>query len=422
MAMAHQTAVLAGNASHSCRRGRNCRQQPLLLHAARADRSEYGKRSSHFPPRLAGKLLAVPRITGVSLKPMPLVVPRAKRNGGSSRQPGKEPLLSARIMASTSLDELLALVEENSANLSPDAVSASLLRAAYLKREQGRSLSETMRDRLPEVVNQHLERHMTTRILDYDAFTLALCAHKLATIRMGRKSTFRAVEKQAINKLQDFQPRGLSSLLWAFAKANFQAPQLFEAVDDHLHSHPGLLMQFTAQDLSNLLWAFAKAGQQAPKLFKAVDFDLCANDRLLKVFKPQDFSNLLWAYATAGEQAPNLFEAVENHLNANLELMDKFIPQCFSNILWAYATSGVQAPKLFKAVESHLVSNPDMLGNFKSKELSNLLWAYATAGEKAPKLFEAVNTMHAASVFEQLDAATLKALAAAMASTELQEE
>ena len=327
-------------------------------------------------PGFAGKLLRLaPSITGIAPQPMFLAVPRAKKHDDSSgQQPDdKKPLtLSDRIMASTSLDELLTLVEDNSPNLSPAAVSSSLLRAAHLKREEGRSLSEAMRARLPEVVSQHIERHMTERISEYDAFTLGLCAQKLATMRMGRKSTFRAIESEAITKLRDFDPRGLSSLLRAFAKACFPAPQLFQAGNERLCSDLGVVLkEFSAQDLSNLLWAHTKAGQQPNELFMAVDAHLNANHRLLMDFRPQDFCNILWAYATADVPAPKLFKAVESHLNANPELIDRFSPQgLFSNVLWAYATAGVPAPSLFEAVDAHLNANPQTtMGNFKPQAL-----------------------------------------------------
>ena len=318
-------------------------------------------------------------------------VPRAEKPRRPSSPPEEPLLLLDSIKGSTNLDELLTTIEQNHSQLGSDEVRESLLRATKLEQEEGRSLSTNTRNRLKGVVSQHLERHITERISDYNAFSLSLCAHKLAKMRVGRKATFGAIEKEARRKLRHFQPRGLSSLLWAFAKACAEAPQLFEALDGHLQSHPGLLKKFNPQDFSNLLWAYATAGEKAPKLFEAVDAHLHKNPGLLDRFKPQEFSNLLWAYATAGEKAPKLFEAVDAHLHTNPGLLDRFKPQELSNLLWAYATAGEKAPKLFEAVDAHLHTNPGLLERFMPQNISNLLWAYATAGEKAPKLFEAVD-------------------------------
>ena len=389
------------------------------------------KNPSHFA---GGTLLRVIGMPGIAVEPLPMAAPRAKKRGRQpSSSPREEPLLLLldRIKASTTLDELLTIVEKNDSHLGADEVRESLLRAAKLQQDERRSLSDQMRNRLKRVVSQHLERHITERTSDYDAFSLALCAHKLAKMGVGGKSTFHAIEKEALIKLRFFKPRGFANLLWAFAKSSAEAPQLFEAVDRHLQSNPGLLDDFKPQNFSNLLWAFATAGAEAPQLFEAVDRHLQSNPGLLDDFKPQNFSNtlwafakssseapqlfeavyahlqktpgllgdftpqgfsmLLWAYATAVEKAPKLFEAVDAHLHTNFGLLRKFKPQDFSMLLWAYATAGEKASKLFEAVDAHLQANPGLLKNFNPQNISNLLWAYASAEEKAPKLFEAVD-------------------------------
>ena len=301
-----------------------------------------------------------------------------------------KPRLLNEIKASTNLDDLLTIIEKNHSYLNAAAVRESLQKAANLEQKQRRSLSRGMRDRLKKVVSQHLERHMTDRISDYRAFDLASCAHKLAKMRLGGKATFQAIEKEAIVKLADFEPRGLANLLWAFAKAEEKAPRLFQAVEAHLHSHPELLKGFKPQELSNLVHAYAKAGEEAPRLFQALEAHLHSHPELLKGFKPQELSNLVHAYAKAGEEAPRLFQAVEAHLRSHSELLKGFTPQGFSNLVWAYAKAGEKAPRLFEAVEAHLHRHPELLKGFTPQGFSNFVWAFATAEEKAPRLFQAV--------------------------------
>ena len=348
------------------------------------------------PSQFAGETL--PRaigMPGIAIEPLLFVTaPRAIEKRG--RQPysspsRKEPLLLlGRIKNSTTLDELLNIVEQNDTLLGANEVGESLLRAARLQQEERRSLSDRMRNRLKGVVSQHLERHITEMISDYDAFSLALCAHKLAKMRVGGKSTFRAIEKEALVKLRFFKPQGLTMLLWAYATAEEKAPKLFGAVEAHLQANPELLDRFNPQDFSMLLWAYATAEQRAPKLFRAVYAHLCNNPGLLGDFTPQDFSMLLWAYASAGEKAPKLFEAVDAHLQASPGLLKKLNPQDFSMLLWAYATAEEKAPKLSEAVDAHLQADPGLLKQFSPQGFSNLLWAYATAEQRAPKLFREV--------------------------------
>ena len=340
-----------------------------------------------------GTLLRVIGTPGIAVEPLPFAAPRAKKRGRqpSSSSPRKEPLLLLdRIKHSTTLNELLTIIEQNDSHLGANEVRESLLRASKLQQEERRSLSDQVRNRLRRVVSQHLERHITERTSDYDAFSLAFCAHKLAKMRVGRTSTFNAIEKEALVKMRGFKPRGIANLLWAYATAGAEAPQLFEAVDNHLQSNPGLLDEFKPQGFSNTLWAFAKSSAEAPQLFTAVERHIQSHQGLLDEFKPQQLSNLLWAFAKSSSDAPQLFEAVYAHLQSHRGLLDEFNPQNFSNLLWAYATAQAKAPKLFEAVYAHLQANPGLLGDFTPQGFSNLLWAYATAGEKAPKLFEAV--------------------------------
>ena len=301
-------------------------------------------------------------------------------------------LLLERINKASTMDELLTIVEKNASNLDARAVDESLLRSSKFKQEKGRSLSRSVWDRLQKAVVL-LERRMTDRISDYSAYYLASCAHKLAKMRLGKKSTFQAIEKEAIIKLQDFQPRSLANLLWAFEKAKVEARQLFQAVDAHLQSHPGLLKKFNAQDIANIVLAYAKAGEKASKLFAAVDAHLHRHPGLLKKFNAQDIANSVWSYATAKEKAPKLFEAVDALLQSHPGLLKKFNAQNIANLALAYAKAGEKAPRLFEAVDALLHTNPKRLEAFNAQDIANTLWSFATAGEKAPKLFEAVDAL-----------------------------
>ena len=333
--------------------------------------------------------------------------------------------------------------------------------------------------RLFQAVEAHLHSHPgLLKGFTPQGFSNLVQAYAKAEEKAPR--LFQAVEAHLHSRpelLKGFTPQNISNLVWAYEKAGEGAPRLFQAVEAHLHSRPELLKGFTPQNISNLVWAYAKAGEGAPRLFQAVEAHLHSRPELLKGFTPQNISNLVWAYAKAGEGAPRLFQAVEAHLHSHPDLLKEFDPQGFSNVVWAYATVGEEAPRLFQAVVDLLQNNPGLLRSFDPQNISNLVWVCAEQRHDAPVLFDLiskqvvhrldefspqglsmtarayavlyhpgaetiiqaalqrtvrdpsafnpqdlVNILNAAAVVEKLDEVTIKVLASAMASMELQDE
>ena len=183
----------------------------------------------------------------------------------------------------------------------------------------------------------------------------------------------------------------------AFAKLEVEAPQLFyESVNAHLHDNKGLLASFKPQGISNLLLAFAKLDVEAPQLFEAVDALLQDNPGLLDKFNPQNISNLLWSYAEQRHDAPGLFNLIS--IKQVVQRLDECNDQELSMTARAYAVLYIPGGEsIIQAALQRAVNDPNAFDPQHLAIITN------------------------AAVVE-LDAATLKVFASAMASIKLQEE
>eukprot|EP00585_Thalassiosira_rotula_P012472 CAMPEP_0196131462 /NCGR_PEP_ID=MMETSP0910-20130528/1462_1 /TAXON_ID=49265 /ORGANISM="Thalassiosira rotula, Strain GSO102" /LENGTH=616 /DNA_ID=CAMNT_0041390933 /DNA_START=126 /DNA_END=1977 /DNA_ORIENTATION=- len=217
------------------------------------------------------------------------------------------------------------------------------------------------------------------------------------TIKEKRFDIFQTIADAAIPNLDEFEPRYLSNLAYAYALVECM-PRVRDGTTIFGHlarkSIPSL-DKFNAQDLSNIVWAFAKAGTSHSLLFVEVasriliddddDDNNNNNDNGLPSFKPQEISNTMWAYAKAEESHPRLFDAVARHIVSHDDL-HAFDPQCISNTVWAFAKAKLPHYPLFRKVANHIDSLENLVA-FEPQHLSNIVWAYARVKISQPYLF-----------------------------------
>jgi len=197
---------------------------------------------------------------------------------------------------------------------------------------------------------------------------------------------FDHIAEKSIPLLGKFKPQHISNILWAFEKVKASHPKLYEKVGDHIVMLDHL-DDFASQALSNIIWAFAKAGVSHPDLFKKVADHIISLEHL-NDFKPQELSNIVWSYAKAKVSHPNLFNKVADHIITRQHLND-FKPQELANIVWAFEKANMSHQDLYKRVGDHVFSL-DHLNKFQPQNLSNVLIAYAKAEVPHHGLFNKV--------------------------------
>ncbi len=180
------------------------------------------------------------------------------------------------------------------------------------------------------------------------------------------------------NRIGECNTQELANVAWAYAKADHQAPALFDAIAAAAERRIG---DFNAQELSNTAHAFARAGHASPALFGVIASRAMAR---LDEFTPQGIANTAWAYATAGHTVPELFDAV---VAASLPRLSEFNPQDLANTVYAFAKAGHASPPLFEAIAA---ASAPRLSEFTPQGLANTVWAYATSGHGAKTLFDSV--------------------------------
>lgn len=159
------------------------------------------------------------------------------------------------------------------------------------------------------------------------------------------------VAGKSVECIKQFEPQGISNIVWSLATLKVPHLLLFQTVGDTVVGMPDLRL-YKPQELSNIVWAFATAGIKHSDLFETIGDSIVESDDL-RPFKPQEQSNIVWAFATAGIHHSRLFMKVGDHISG-LSDLSTFHPQALANIAWAYAKAAVQHTGLMYKVGNHI--------------------------------------------------------------------
>ncbi|KAJ1459453.1 hypothetical protein M885DRAFT_560810 [Pelagophyceae sp. CCMP2097] len=265
-----------------------------------------------------------------------------------------------------------------------------------------------------------LQKVTSVSVLKLRAFTsqgLANLIWGLAKAHRFYDGAFQNIGHAFLDKLEPrTPPQELSNVVWAFATARIDSPEVFRAIADHALKHDMQsfnpqdaskplamydalcaralehLEAFEAQHLSTLAWALAHASEASARLARPQVLRLLAAEALvprkIALFKPRDVTMMAWAYATLGIQAPDLQPAAYWALSTAAQSdMADFTPREMADVTWAFAVAGACIPDLFSrvAVRAALEAR-----RFQAASLAKLAWAFTAAGFQAPKLFRAI--------------------------------
>jgi len=219
----------------------------------------------------------------------------------------------------------------------------------------------------------------------FESRNLSTCAHRAAkyggkhNIYLQKDDRMRRLADACRERVKEFDGRGLSIILWAFATAGVEVPALFHAIE----SEALLKMNtFEVVELTNTVWSFALARIDAPALFR-----LIAQVALPKIknFGSQNLANFIWAYSMVKIDAPLLFEAIKDE---SLKKINEFGTQTIENLLCGFAhIHNIDITELFNACEKVILNK---LSEFKLIQLCGILSSFATVRVQASNLFHQI--------------------------------
>ncbi|KAJ1459401.1 hypothetical protein M885DRAFT_511337 [Pelagophyceae sp. CCMP2097] len=211
-----------------------------------------------------------------------------------------------------------------------------------------------------------------------------------------------AVRRRIVDSPASLETQHRSTVVWAFANADIDAPDFYNAIGDSIRAQDDFSAQVPrgprrpsrspgpedTQALSNLAWALSKKGALSEHAARSIARAALMKRRLLAASNAQGLANLAWAYANAGVFDDVLFEALADVCSKRI---GEFSAQALANVGWAYATAsgakGADFPSLFDAIAGEA---PRKISTFNAQELANTAWAFSTAGVAAPALFQAI--------------------------------
>lgn len=205
----------------------------------------------------------------------------------------------------------------------------------------------------------------------------------LATLQRVDVLLLQAVAGPSAQFVSQFKTFELSAILWAFAKtgkmdqhvARFAKP-LFEAAVPHIVQN---LKEFSFRCLVTVVWSFATARHQAPQVFNlSANFMVCSANTA----NCQELSNLVWAFATANCPHEKLFAVLSKKALARLT---EFKPQELANTLWGLAAAGYCGEGLFVPAAAAAQRM-----ELHAQHLAAILWALTRARARSPALSASV--------------------------------
>ena len=289
----------------------------------------------------------------------------------------------------------------------------------------------TCRHRMPEFFNSLADEFIsrtgnnTNEAEISDAVTLCQLANSFAKARHNDEKLFRAIAREVLSLLQDFNGRQLANLIQPFAFAKV-VPKLGEdgrvLFDEVAKVATHRAKSLDPQNMANILWAYATTEQSHPELFNAIAQEAAPR---LKEFSSKQLANLAWALSKnpPTKSKSDIFDRIgsevvrrglDSFTNQGLTMLahsfatvghtshnefwdvieDTAIGRAFQfghlecvQTAWAFATIERPSAELFRRIERCATLN---IKAFNSQGLSNLSWAFSVLGHDSLPLFKAI--------------------------------
>ncbi|BDA44072.1 probable RAP domain-containing protein, chloroplastic at C-terminar half [Coccomyxa sp. Obi] len=196
------------------------------------------------------------------------------------------------------------------------------------------------------------------------------------SLRSDRRTKLLAELVEA--KWEEWGGRATNNIAWAHAVLGHGSPTIMSKVEAKLMLK---LETLSCLETCMILWAFAKTGYASPKSYESAVPWLLAKKQEMNV---QTVTMLSWAYATSAPYSKDLFATF---CEVALEQRQHFHIRALSNITWACARVGHYNEELFDVVAARVARRWDDICSF---DLGSLAWglgkAYGEFGVKGPSL------------------------------------
>jgi hypothetical protein len=199
-----------------------------------------------------------------------------------------------------------------------------------------------------------------------------------------------AVSSEVVSRVNQFDSRSLSRILFDVAKSGQSQPLLFSVVGSYLCDMDAFV-EAAPGEMSMILYAYATANESNPTIFQkiaAAVVDQYSSSTRLAWYKCSDLSTILWSYARAGEQPPEQFQKkMHNALFAKLFRMHEvFSLEDLSDVIWALSKYSSNQSSLLTKIAKRINLNAQSL-DYTATSITQLLWTCCESNVHVEDLF-----------------------------------
>eukprot|EP00986_Skeletonema_menzelii_P020764 scaffold32240_cov154-Skeletonema_menzelii.AAC.2 len=231
---------------------------------------------------------------------------------------------------------------------------------------------------------------LTPRDLACGSYALSLLSWS-ASLKDGI-TLLDSMASEVVSRVDEFDSRALSRILFDAAKSGQPQPQLFSVVARKLCDLDAT--RFAPGEMANILFAFATASLRASELTSHIFHNIAeaivalyTSSTRLAWFKSADLSTIMWSFARAGELLTNPFQrTIHKAILAKLSKMhETFRLNDLSNIVWALSQSS-SSPSILRKIATRINFDAQSL-DYEAASMVTFLWTCCQSNVHIGELF-----------------------------------
>ena len=229
---------------------------------------------------------------------------------------------------------------------------------------------------------------LTPRDLACGSYALSMLSWS-ASLKDGT-TLLDAMASEVVSRVDEFDSRALSRILFDVAKSGQPQPQLFSVVGSFLCDLDAT--RFAPGEMANILFAFASANETNPAIFHNIAEAMVAlytSSTRLAWFKPADLSTIMWSFVRAGELQTDQFQkTIHKALFAKLcRMHETFRLDDLSNIVWAIGSQTSSIPESILTKIAARINVDAQSLNYEAASLVTFVWTCCQSNVHIEGLF-----------------------------------